>query len=91
MVRVIANGPGWVIPKTQKIILQVWVEQSRKRSSNLSSVVAIKKGALGSPLTTVDQLYVYIYIYIYIYINIHSYTYTYIHTHSCSQRILCLH
>ena len=45
------------------------VEQSRKRSSAIPlhlGVVAIEKGAFGSPSTTVAN-FIYIYIYIYIY------------------------
>ncbi len=70
MVRVFANGPGQVIPKTQKTVLDASllntqhykvkikgkVEQSRKRSSTLPSVVAIEKGVFGSPLTKVANL-----------------------------------
>ena len=73
---VFANGvgdrgsiPGWVIPKTQKMVLDAAllntqhykvqikgeVEQSRGRSSTLG-VVAIEKGAFGSPLTKVANL-----------------------------------
>ena len=72
MISVFANGlgdqdsiPGWVIPKTQKMVLGTAllttqhckvqikgkVEQSRERSSILSNtcVEAIEKGAFGSP------------------------------------------
>ena len=69
MVRVFANGPGhlgsipgWVIPKTQKMVLdaslhyKVKVEQSREKSSAPQhlGVVAIEKGAFGSPSTLSD-------------------------------------
>ena len=76
MVRVFTNDPGhlgsisgWVIPKTQKIVLDTSllntqqykvgikgkVDQSRERSSALPySVVAIEKGAFGPPSTKVD-------------------------------------
>ena len=73
MFRVFANGPrdrglirGWVIPKTQKVVLDASllnpqhykvpikgkVEESRERSSYLG-VVAIEKGDLGPPSTKV--------------------------------------
>ena len=79
MVRVCASGPGdlgsisgWIIPKTQKMVLDATllntqhykvrikgkVEQSRERSSALPlhlGVVAIEKGAFGSPSTTVTN------------------------------------
>ena len=64
--------PGWVIPKTQKIVLDATllstrhykvrikgkVEQSREWSSALPynlGVVAIEKGAFGSPLSKVTN------------------------------------
>ena len=50
-----------------KVHIKGKVEQSRERSSALPGVVAIKKGAFGSPSTTVANLLTYIYIYIYIY------------------------
>ena len=76
MVRVFANGPeelgsfpGRVIPKTQKMVLDVSllntqvrimgkVEQSRERISaplQHLGVVAIEKETFGSPLTTVTN------------------------------------
>ena len=79
MSRVFANGPGYqgsipgrVLPKTQKMVLDVAllntqhykvrikskVEQSRVPSSNLC-VVAMEKGAFGSPLTTIANFAFY--------------------------------
>ena len=66
--------PGRVIPKTQKMVLDATllntlryklrikskVKQSRERSSALG-VVAIEKGAFGSPSTTVSN-FTYLYI-----------------------------
>ncbi len=68
---------GRVIPKTQKIVLddaylntqhyKVWVkgkvEQSRERSSVLpyTCVVAIQKGAFGSPSTKVANFFRHLY------------------------------
>ena len=75
MSRVFANGPGdrgsilgWVIPKTQKMVLDATllntqhykvrikgkVEQTREWSSALG-IVAIEKGVFGSPLTKVAK------------------------------------
>ena len=73
MVRVFANGPGpilgWVIPKTQKMVLdpsllntQYYkvrikgkVEQSREKSSALPYTLVTEKGAFGSPSTMVTN------------------------------------
>ena len=76
MSRVFVNGPGdwcsipsWVIPKTQKMVLDAAllstqhnkvrikgkVEQSREWSSALG-VVAFEKGGFGSPLTKVNLI-----------------------------------
>ena len=81
--------PGRVIPKAQKIVLDASllntqhykgikgkVEQSREGSNTPPQhlcVVANEKGAFGSPLTMVSQLYFYTYIHIYIYIYIYIY------------------
>ena len=82
MSRVFANGPGdrgsipgWVIPKTQKMVLDAILfstlyykmringklEQSWEWTSTLPLdliVVAIEKGAFGSPTTKVASLYI---------------------------------
>ena len=54
-----------------KVRINSKVEQFRERSSALPylhlGVVAIEYGTVGSPSTTVANLYIYIYIYIYIY------------------------
>ena len=72
---VFANGPrdrgsipGWVISKTQKIKLdasflntqyhKVWIKSNWSNLLHIG-VVAIEKGAFGSPSTTVEQLYIY--------------------------------
>ena len=91
MSREFANGlgdqvsiPGWVIPKTQKMVLDSTffstqhykvrikgkVEQSQEWSSPPTTPCCSSywKGAFGSPLTTVTNYYIYKYIYIYIYI-----------------------
>ena len=75
--------PGWVIPWTQKIVLDAswlntqhykvlingkWSNPGKGVAPSLHlSVVAIEKGAFGLSSTMLGQL-VYIYIYIYIYI-----------------------
>ena len=83
MVRVFASGlgdlgllPGWVIPKTQKMVLDAYllntqhykvrikgkVGQSWERSIGPPlhfGVVAIEKGAFGSPSTTVANITTY--------------------------------
>ena len=54
-----------------KVRMKGKVEQSRERSSALAlhlGVVAIEKGAFGSPSTIVANFTFYLYIYIYIYI-----------------------
>ena len=86
---VFVNGPGdlgsisgWVIPKTQKIVLDTSllntqqykagikgkVEQSLEGSSALG-VVAIEKGAFGSPSTKVTNFTLLLYTYLYLYIS----------------------
>ena len=64
--------PGRVIPKTQKMVFDVTllntqhykamikgkVERSRERSSEYLGIVAIEKGAFGSPSTKVANLYI---------------------------------
>ena len=90
MVIVFANGPGdrdsipgWVMPKTQKVVLDASLINTQHYKVQIKSkwsytgkgerllqylgVLAIEKGAFGLPLTMVGQL-IYIYIYIYIYI-----------------------
>ena len=79
MVRMFVNGledqssiPGWVIPKTQKMLLDAsllktqhykvwikgkWYNPGKGVAPSLHlGVVAIEKGAFGSPLITVSQL-----------------------------------
>ena len=74
MGRVFANGPGdrgsipgRVIPKTQKMVLDVtWLDTQHykvriKGKLEQSSVVAIEKGAFGSPSTQVGN-FTFIYV-----------------------------
>ena len=91
--------PGRVIPKTQKMVLDAAllntqhykvrikgkVEQSREWSSDLG-VVAIEKGAFGSPSTKVTN-FTYIYVYIYVaYVGVCIYIYIYTHTDCARSR-----
>ena len=86
--------PGRVIPKTQEMVLNATllyiqhykvrikgkVEQSSEQSSALLhlSLIAIEKGAFGSPSTNIANL-TYFYTYIYICVCVYAYIWVCIH------------
>ena len=97
--------PGWVIPKTQEIVLDAYllntqhykvrikgkVEQSRERSSAFG-VVAIEKGASRSLLTIVTNFTFYLHYSCNVRVHVHTYTYIYIYIYISGWRVcVCKH
>ena len=63
MVRVFTNGPGQVIPKTQKMVLDATLLNTQHYKVRIKGTSRVyRKGSLWDSL---DYDYIYIYIYIY--------------------------